>query len=195
MFRWIALIVVVSTLSISGYSRYRARQKGASIRRSDEPVHFIALRLLITLPLFGSILTYLINPDLVEWARIELPEWMRWVGVVLGCATIPLAVWVFSSLGSNVSETVLTRTGQRLVTIGPYHWIRHPLYATGALLLIAVGLMSANWLILLLSILSITLVLWIVIPREEAALIDLFGAEYQSYMSGTGRIFPKMRTQ
>lgn len=192
MFRWISLIVTVFTLSISGYSRYRARQKGASIRRRDEPTSMIYARVLVTLPLLASILAYFINPAWVEWARIDLPEWMRWIGVAFGILTIPLAVWVFTSLGPNVSETVLTRSGQQLVSVGPYHWIRHPLYATGALLLIAVGLMADNWLILLLSMVTIALILWIVIPREEAALIDRFGAEYKSYMTGTGRLLPKI---
>jgi len=192
MFRWVSLIVIAFTLSISGYSRYRARQKGASIRRKDEPTFMVVARLLVTLPLFGSILAYLINPPWVEWALVDLPEWMRWIGVVFGVSTIPMAVWVFSSLGSNVSETVLTRSGQELVTVGPYHWIRHPLYATGALLLIAIGLMAANGLILVLSVLTIGLILWVVIPREEAALIDRFGAAYKSYMTVTGRLIPKM---
>jgi len=191
MFRWISLIVVLSTLSISGYCRYRARQGAATIRRMDESPALIAGRLLITIPLFGSVLAYLINPEWVEWSHIDLPEWVQWIGVAVGICAIPLALWVFTSLGSNVSETVLTRSGQQLVTVGPYRWIRHPLYATGAVLLIAVGLMAANWSILVLSILAIVLILWIVVPREEAALIERFGPEYTTYMQSTGRLFPR----
>jgi protein-S-isoprenylcysteine O-methyltransferase Ste14 len=47
--------------------------------------------------------------------------------------TLPAALWVFSALGRNVSETVLTKGDHELVTAGPYRWIRHPLYTTGGM--------------------------------------------------------------
>jgi hypothetical protein len=48
---------------------------------------------------------------------------------------VPAAWWVFSSIGRNVTETVLTKADHTLVTTGPYRWLRHPLYATAAALL------------------------------------------------------------
>ena len=49
---------------------------------------------------------------------------------------------------AKLPETVLTKADHVLVTTGPYRWMRHPLYAMGGALFVAVGLMSASWFIL-----------------------------------------------
>ena len=112
------------------------------------------------------------------------------VGAALGVLAVPAAAWVFRSLGRNVSETVLTMTDQTLVMTGPYSWVRHPLYATAAMLLVGVGLMSANWFILLFALLAVGLTILIVVPMEEARMIARFGDDYRAYRARTGRILP-----
>ena len=39
-----------------------------------------------------------------------------------------LIVWAFQSLGSNLTDTVVTRRQHTLITHGPYRWVRHPFY-------------------------------------------------------------------
>ena len=107
--------------------------------------------LFIGLPLFLSILIVFARPQLLAWADVALPTWLRAVGAGMTLAAIPAAWWVFRSIGRNVSETILTKSDHQLVTIGPYRWIRHPLYATGGLLLLGVGLATANGLVLVLA--------------------------------------------
>ena len=99
---------------------------------------------------------------------------------------------MFSNLGRNVSETVLTKSDHALVTSGPYRWIRHPLYATGGALLVAVGLMAANWFILGLASLVVVLMRLLVVPLEERALLAKFGDDYRRYMQRTGGMFPRL---
>ena len=55
--------------------------------------------------------------------------------------------WTLSSLGTNLTDTVVTRAEATLVTHGPYRWVRHPYYVTAALLMGSVTLLTANWLI------------------------------------------------
>jgi protein-S-isoprenylcysteine O-methyltransferase Ste14 len=192
MFRLIAVVTVVSTFGISAYYRYHARLTAGTIPRSSEPLGLIAGRALVAIPLFGSLLTYLIHPRWVAWAQIPLATWAHWLGAGLAILAVPFALWVFRSIGSNVSETVLTKPGQTLVTTGPYHWIRHPLYAAGGLLLLGVGLMAANWLILSLASLALILIRLVVIPKEEAALVERFGPQYLAYKSSTGPLLPRV---
>ena len=106
--------------------------------------------------------------------------------------TVPAAYWLFSALGRNVSETVLTKQQHELVTHGPYHWIRHPLYATGITLILAVGLMAANWFILLLGVVALAAVRLAVIPMEERALLAKFGNDYRDYIQRTGGMSPRV---
>jgi protein-S-isoprenylcysteine O-methyltransferase Ste14 len=193
MFRWLILAILVSAIGTSGYFRYRARIEGGTIARREEGAAFVALRVFVTLPLLGAIVTYVLNPDWMAWSAFAAPTWMRWGGVVLGVLAIPTVYWVLQSLGSNVSETVLTKANHELVTVGPYRWVRHPLYATGLTLLVAVGLMAANAVLLLFALLASFLIRLVVIPREEAALEQQFGEEYRRYMMQTGRLLPTGR--
>ena len=193
MFRWLALVALVGCLGISSYYRRRARQEGGTIPRAHESVRLRLGRALIALPLFLSILAYLINPRWMAWAELSAPAWVRWAGVVIGLLTVPGAYWVFTSIGRNVSETVLTKPDHELVTRGPYRWIRHPLYTNGIALLLAIGLMAANWFILGFTLIGSLAIRFAVVPIEERELADKFGDQYREYMTSTGRFLPRLR--
>ena len=125
-------------------------------------------------------------------SAMPLPDWLRWAGAGLGLVSVPPSWWVFSSLGRNVSETVLTKSDHALVTTGPYRWIRHPLYATGGALFVAVGLMAASWFILGLACLAVVLIRIVVVPLEEQALVEKFGDGYELYTKRTGAMAPRL---
>jgi len=192
MFRWFALVVFLATLGISAGRRWQARRPGGAIRRGEEPLGLIAGRLLVALPLFGGVVAYLANPDWMGWASLTLPLWARWTGVALGLLVVPSSYWVLTALGTNVSETVLTKRQHRLVTTGPYRWVRHPLYTVGIALFLAIALMAANWFILLWAVVALIAVRLVVIPREEAQLVARFGDDYRRYRSGTGSLLPSL---
>lgn len=192
MFRWTALVVLVSCLAISVHYRRTARAEGGTIPRRREGPLLVAGRVVVGLPLWGAVLTYVVIPRWMEWASFGLPRWARWLGVALGGLVVPAAWWVLSSLGSNVSETVLTKEDHRLVTRGPYRWIRHPLYTTGIGLLVSIGLMAANWFILSLSLVALLAARTVVVPKEEEALVARFGDEYRDYARRTGAMLPRL---
>lgn len=192
LYRWLILGILAGAIGTSAYFRRRARAEGGTIARREEGAAFVALRALIALPQLAGIVAYVVNPRWMAWSAFTSPGWLRVLGAVLGAATIPCVYWVLSSLGKNVSETVLTKPTHQLVTSGPYRWIRHPLYTTGLTLLFAVGLMAENVVLLLLAALTAILIRFVVIPPEEAALARRFGEEYGRYMMGTGRLLPRM---
>ena len=80
-----------------------------------------------------------------------------------------------------------------LVTDGPYRWIRHPLYTAGLILLAGISLAAANVFMMAFVVLIAGLILSVVIPKEEAALIERFGEAYRAYRRQTGRLFPSGR--
>jgi protein-S-isoprenylcysteine O-methyltransferase Ste14 len=99
--------------------------------------------------------------------------------------------WTLSSLGKNLTDTVVTRKAATLVTHGPYRWVRHPFYVTAALLMASVTVLTANWLIGLTSLIVLSL-LAVRTPKEEAMLIERFGEQYRDYMAKTGRFVPRL---
>lgn len=192
MFRWIAVAVVATAFVISGVHRSRARTARPDPRRGDEPLRLKLLRAAVALPAYAGFLAYAVNPEWMAWGQVALPAWLRWTGVGLAVAALPLIVWLFRHLGESVSATVFTGERQPLVTSGPYRWMRHPLYSAGMLLWTGVSLMAASWFFLLFVVLFALTWTGVIIPREEAELMDRFGDEYVAYRERTGGLVPRL---
>jgi protein-S-isoprenylcysteine O-methyltransferase Ste14 len=141
--------------------------------------------------LWLSPFVYLINPAWMAWSKIGLSEWVRWLGVGLGILCTLGIYWLFSNIGSGITPTSATRKEHKLVTSGPYRWVRHPLYTFGSSMFVAFGMMADNWFIAVLGLLAF-IGMAIRAPKEEANLIEKFGDEYREYMKHTGRFLPKL---
>lgn len=72
------------------------------------------------------------------------------------------------------------------VTSGIYQISRHPIYLSGFLLNLSIGIACASWVVWLCAILWI--VLWhMVVPTEERFLAEKYGDAYREYMNSTPR--------
>jgi len=192
IFRLLAAILLFTAIGISSYYRRKAdRESGETISRKVDGSAFMNVIRIGGLVLWLSPLVYLINPAWMAWSKIGLPEGVRWLGVVLGILCTVGIYWLFSSIGSGITPTSATRKEHKLVTSGPYRWVRHPLYTFGSAMFVAFGLMADNWFIALLGILAF-LAMASRTPKEEANLIEKFGDEYRDYMKRTGRYLPKL---
>jgi len=191
-FRLMMVAIFVISASISKYHRRKAKLSGEAISRRDEGRVAMLLRAAVALPLMLSFLAYMINPSWMAWSELVLPVWARWVGVGLGIACLPLLWTLFQSIGSNISETVLTKKNHRLVMTGPFRWIRHPLYTVAMLLFFSYGLMASNWWMMMFTALGLGLIEVLVIPKEEVELIAKFGDEYRDYQERVGKLLPRL---
>ena len=192
VFRILAAVILFTGIGISSYFRRKAdKDTGEKISRSVDGTPMMTLIRIGGLILWLSPLVYLINPAWMAWSKIGLPEWGRWLGVVIGILCTFGIYWLFSSIGIGITPTSATRKEHKLVTSGPYRWVRHPLYTVGSSMFVAFGMMADNWFIALLGILAF-IGMAIRTPKEEANLIEKFGDEYREYMKRTGRFFPKL---
>lgn len=192
IFRSLAALILLTGVGISSYFRRKAdRETGEKVSRKGDGTAMMTIIKLFGLVLWLSPLVYLLNPHWMAWSKIGLPEWVRWVGVGLGIFCVFSIYWLFSSIGSGITPTSATRREHKLVTSGPYRWVRHPLYTTGSTLFVSFGLMADNWFFAALGILAF-IAMAIRTPKEEANLIDKFGNEYRAYMRRTGRFLPKL---
>ena len=191
VFRLSFTIIFITAFGMSGFFRRRARQSGA-ISRSREGGRTMFLRLLFAVPFYLGMVAYVINPRWMDWSALSLSVTFRWVGVVVGLATLPLLYWVLSSLGRNISETFLTKGDHQLVTHGPYRWVRHPLYTVATIAFLALGLVAANAFILVMGVVIFAAMALLVVPREEAELMDKFGEAYDVYRQRTGALVPRV---
>ena len=194
IFRGIFLFVFLSAVIISGYYRKRARDASGVIPRSAEGPRTLILRMAAALIVAVSFFAYVFAPHWLAWSTMGLPLWLRGLAAVSAIACLAAIRWVLVSIGSNISETVLTKRDHQLVMHGPYRWIRHPLYAVALLLLLLLALLADSWFLLLFPLVGFFVFRWIVIPREEANLIKVFGEQYEAYRRRTGALIPRMRS-
>jgi protein-S-isoprenylcysteine O-methyltransferase Ste14 len=190
--RTTAFILFLIAFSISGYYRRKADKSDRKFSFEGENQVLLKLRTIGALVFYLGMLGYLIYPPVVAWASI--PGWpMLWrlVGLGMMVSVLPLMVWMFRSLGKNITPTVATRANHELVISGPYKYIRHPLYSFGSFFFFGFLLLAGNWLLTIAGLVALS-ALAARTPLEEEMLIEKFGDQYRDYMKHTGRYIPKL---
>jgi protein-S-isoprenylcysteine O-methyltransferase Ste14 len=187
----VALIALSLTfVVVGGYYRIRSQQSGERLDRTKEgwPI-LIGIRL-VGLLTVGSTTAWLWNPALFEWASWPIQAGVRWIGVAGFACFAAWLMWMFHTLGRNLTDTVVTRRDANFVDHGPYRFVRNPMY-TGILMLgMSLGLALGTWLLPLAASLMFTL-LTLRTRTEEKYLIERFGDQYRDYMKRVGRFLPK----
>jgi protein-S-isoprenylcysteine O-methyltransferase Ste14 len=193
IFGSVTAALLVTAAAISGYHRHRAEQAGEDeiSLQGEGLTTAVALRS-SGLVLMLSVVAYLVNPRWMRWSSLDLPAPLRWSGAGLGAVSLALTLWIFRTIGKNITSTVETREEHELVTGGPYRWVRHPLYTVGTSFFVSLGIVAANWFMGLAS-LSVLVMLLIRLPKEEEKLIERFGDEYRAYIERTGRLLPRIK--
>lgn len=189
-FQIIVTLSMIAFLAIRLYYRLKTRTlrlELASSRDNKMMRRFLPILFI----LFLGILIWLLNPALMVWSALAWPAWVRWVGTVLVFVGLALLVWVHEALGANFSGNLEIREHHKLVTMGPYRWVRHPMYTAILLFVAGIALMTANWFIVLLP-LAFALFFVLRAPNEEKLMVEAFGNEYQDYKKRTGRFLPRL---
>jgi protein-S-isoprenylcysteine O-methyltransferase Ste14 len=189
----IILITVYSLFSIIRIEYYRRTKKaGYKTVIQERKIYPIWLSIFICYTVF-TFFIYILIPQALAWAKLELPLWVRLFGAFLAIVSLLWFIWIHRSLGNNLSVRIKIKEAQELVTNGPYRWIRHPMYTTFFLLHTSVFFLTANWFIGITWLFGLTVIILLRVRREEAMLLDKFGGEYGTYMNNTGRFIPTFK--
>jgi protein-S-isoprenylcysteine O-methyltransferase Ste14 len=138
------------------------------------------------------VIVLMIGPDWPPWLRRQLIPggWVRyWVGVVVLASGLSFTVWARRVLGSNWSGRIAIKDGQQLVRVGPYRWIRHPIY-TGALVAILGSAVTSGTVSGLLALALACAALGHKIRIEERWLMREFGDHYAEYRRSSWLLVP-----
>src|SRR5687767_11404291 len=122
----VTLIVFMVIIRVYYWGVANAVAGQKSVR--EEGRLLLMVRMLLALPAFILMTTFMYAPDALPWDRIELPGSAVIVGAVLGVISLLFLSWVHRHLGRNFSTTLHIRDDHSLVTTGPYRFVRHPMY-------------------------------------------------------------------
>jgi len=117
-----------------------------------------------------------------------------WLGVVVGVALVAcgLAVrhWAARTLGSFFTRSVAISPDHRVVTTGPYRYVRHPGYAGALLSLVGLALTLWNWASLLVILIGSLIAYIPRIRAEEAALEESLDGPYREFQRTRQQLIP-----
>ena len=113
---------------------------------------------------------------------IFLPLKLGTVWFYVGLPIFLLGLVPYTMVTVNFATTPLDKP----VTKGVYRYSRHPMYLTPFLIFIGVGIASASWIFLLLSVVYIVMPP-LFIDAEERFCLEKYGDTYREYMRRTPR--------
>jgi len=130
--------------------------------------------------------------SLLSFADYSIPWWIGMTGVVI----LAFGDWVFwrshKDLGRNWSPKLEIRQDHKLITHGIYQRIRHPMYASLWLLVIAQAMILPNYVAGFSGLLPFAILYFLRVEKEERMMLEEFGSQYEQYRKTTGRLFPKL---
>ena len=119
---------------------------------------------------------------------LNTAAWRTGLGLVLFALGLGLAIWARVHIGRNWGTPMSQKDEPELVTSGPYHLVRHPIYS--GILLAGVGTAVAlSWLWLIAVALAGVYFIYSA-TVEESYLTGLFPEAYPAYKRSTRMLIP-----
>jgi protein-S-isoprenylcysteine O-methyltransferase Ste14 len=119
---------------------------------------------------------------------INTSPWRAGIGLVLFALGLGFAIWARMHIGRNWGTPMMQKDEPELVTGGPYHLVRHPIYS--GILVAAVGTaMALSWLWLTAVVAAGVYFLYSA-TVEERYLTEQFPAIYPAYKRSTKMLVP-----
>jgi protein-S-isoprenylcysteine O-methyltransferase Ste14 len=120
--------------------------------------------------------------DAVRFHWSQMPVWLQVVGAIMMLCSFYLFFLTFRE-NSFLSPAVRVQRdrGQTVVSTGPYHYVRHPMYAAAGIYLVGSTLLLGSWYGLILALAIVVAVSIRALQEERTLRTELQG--YDAYMA------------
>lgn len=115
---------------------------------------------------------------------------LRWVAAACAVVCLLLTSLCWSRMGKHWRMAVMREREEKLITDGPFRYVRHPIYALSMLLMICSIVVVPTVPMLFIAVAHHVLLLFKA-RNEERYLLGVHGEAYRRYLAHTGRFFPK----
>lgn len=181
---WAAIVVEMIIRAPINKQRKQESMSKSQVTSQEKTLLLLLLFGMFLLPLIYSATNWL------DFANYTLPGWANWLGVVLILGAL-LVFWrAHADLGLNWSPSLEIREKHELITRGIYGVIRHPMYASQWLWVIAQPLLLPNWIAGVANLIIFIPFYFLRVQAEEQMMVETFGDTYRNYMKNTGRVLP-----
>jgi protein-S-isoprenylcysteine O-methyltransferase Ste14 len=151
-------------------------------------------------PLYGPtviigaiLLLQIVGLEILPFSLHTVPDTItRTCGLILGLVAIAGILWpqfVREDTWSSPMTSPDQIVGHKLITSGPYKYIRHPFYAACILGVLAVELTLASMLVFILPPLLLLMVV-LGVRHEERQLTVVYGETFKAYQAKSWRLIP-----
>ena len=134
------------------------------------------------------IVLLLVRAKVFKGQTITDDPWLEGVGLAVFASGLALAVWARVYLGRNWGTPMSEKVDAELVTTGPYHRVRHPIYS-GIILAMVGTAVAVSWYWLIAAGL-ITVYFVYSAFMEERYMTGLFPDAYPAYRRSTKMLIP-----
>jgi protein-S-isoprenylcysteine O-methyltransferase Ste14 len=180
--KYTVLACAAALLLTGGYHRLKAARSREPIdRRHEGWLLLIGIRLAALATAVAVYLSYRAAEPVALAAQAA--------GTAVFAVSSAWLIWMFLSLGANLTDTVITRREAKFVCHGPYRYVRNPMYIGILFLGSGLALYHGSWAVFI-GALTCFVLLAIRTRIEERFLINRFGTVYESYMGEVGRFVP-----
>jgi protein-S-isoprenylcysteine O-methyltransferase Ste14 len=178
----LGILAFFASLFVAG--RRRAGEQGS--RRDGGSWGWIALQgIAIGFAGFGPI-----HVALAPFSAVALAQ-ATGVALLIGGA-VALFVWASRTMGAEWAIVARTRADARLVTAGPFAYVRNPIYVALGLFMVAMALAYGHPGQLLLAVPLYAFATSRRVHSEEKLLLAAFGADYADYRARVPRFVPRL---
>lgn len=179
--------IVLEMIIRAPLNEKRKREKMSERRVTGQERMLLAL---LFLGMFFVPIAYAASSWL-DFANYTLPAWAGWFGVLLLAGAV-LVFWrAHADLGLNWSPSLEIREKHELITHGIYGVIRHPMYASQWLWVLAQPLLLQNWIAGFLHVLVFIPFYYLRVKAEEQLMMERFGDQYHAYAQRVGAVLPR----
>ena len=134
------------------------------------------------------VVVLLIRVGVFRGHGVNTDPWRSGIGLVLFALGLGFAIWARIHIGRNWGSPMTQKDEPELVTSGPYHLVRHPIYS-GILVAAAGTAVALNWLWLTAVVLAGVYFVYSA-TVEERFLTEQFPDTYPAYKRSTKMLVP-----
>jgi len=182
---WIFLVlffgcVVAITLWLLGHNPGLLEERMTGLKAADRKAWDKALMQLMSVLFVAWLVVMPLDAARFHWS--QMPVWLQIVGAIVLLGSFYLFYVTFRE-NPYLSPAVRIQQdrGQRVVSTGPYHYVRHPMYSGFVLFVLGTALLLGSWYGLLVGLI-LTLVLARRAVLEERTLREELRG-YDAYMA------------